>query len=297
MSTTLLIMAAGSGSRYGALKQFDGLGPDGEFLFEFLIYDALAAGFDHLVLITKREFVEDIGNYLQTRLPATVRIDVLAQEQGDLPTGVSMPPGRKKPWGTAHAVWVARNHIDGPFAVANADDFYGREAINNTIRFLQSNRNRLTFGSVPYTLRETLSSEGSVSRAVCMEEEGYLRRIVEYKEIVQDEKGIRDLESGDVFTGEEVTSMNFWVFYPEVFALIEQDLIAFFKEENNLDTEEVYIPKQAQQWIVENRARVRLTPACDDWFGVTYANDKSRARERLLRMTEQGHYPSPLWKG
>ena len=289
-------MAAGSGSRYGALKQFDQLGPEGEFLFEFLIYDAIAAGFDHLVVITKGEFVRDIGNYLRSRLPETVTIDVLAQEQADLPDGISVPSDRKKPWGTAHAVWVARNHIGGPFAVANADDFYGSAAIANTIRFLQTNQDRKTFGSVPYTLRETLSAEGSVSRAVCKGEEGFLRRIVEYKEIVKDKSGIRDLESGDEFTGDEVTSMNFWVFYPEVFPLIEQDLIAFFRDGKGLDTEEVYIPKQAQKWILENRARVRLTAPCQNWFGVTYANDKSRARERLLQMTEKGQYPSPLWK-
>ncbi|WKX78396.1 sugar phosphate nucleotidyltransferase [Zobellia laminariae] len=165
---TLLLMAAGSGSRYGKLKQFDDLGPKGEFLMEFGIYDALKNGFDHIVLITKKENVSLAENHLRPRIPANIKLDVLAQEITDLPEGCSFSGERKKPWGTAHAVWTARNVINGPFAVLNADDFYGQSAYANAADFAREHNNDDTFALVGYTLKNTLSEHGSVSRGVCL---------------------------------------------------------------------------------------------------------------------------------
>lgn len=165
---TLLLMAAGSGSRYGKLKQFDDLGPNGEFLMEFAISDALKNGFDHIVLITKKENVSFLDDYLRGRLPANIQLDVLAQELTDLPEGCTFEGERTKPWGgTAHAVWTARNVINGPFAVINADDFYGQPAYENAANFMRAHKDDNTYALVGYTLKNTLSDHGSVSRGVC----------------------------------------------------------------------------------------------------------------------------------
>ena len=174
---TLLLMAAGSGSRYGKLKQFDDLGPKEEFLMEFSIYDALKYGFDHIVAITKRENVDFLKEHLSSRLPKNIKLDVLAQEVNDLPEGVTFSGERAKPWGTAHAVWTARNVINRPFAIINADDYYGKNAFESAADFIKNNRNGETFGLIAYILKNTLSEHGSVSRGVCKSENGKLTSI------------------------------------------------------------------------------------------------------------------------
>ncbi len=293
---SILIMAAGSGSRYGALKQFDELGPCGEFLFEYGIYDAVACGFDHVVLITKKHYVSDLSTYLRERLPDEVKLDVLAQEVSDLPDGAGLSFEREKPWGTAHAVWTARKVIRGPFVVVNADDYYGRRSFELAAEFIGEQDEMSDFGLVPYRLSETLSTEGSVSRAVCRQNGDYLEDIVEYLELIRDEAGIVDLQTGSRFSGEELVSMNFWILGQEVFKLIEKDLVSFVASGDARSRGEIYIPKQVQQWMSRGKVRVRLTGSGSDWFGVTYANDKSRAMEQLRERTFKNFYPSPLWK-
>lgn len=292
---SILIMAAGNGSRYGTLKQFDELGPAGEFLFEFSVYDAIAEGFDHVVLITKKEHVEILHAYLRQRIPNNIQLVVLAQEVKDLPEGVLFQGIREKPWGTAHAVWTARKIIKDHFVVINADDYYGRTSMKRAMVFITGNREKLVFGSVPYILSETLSKEGSVSRAVCLAKDDSLSQIVEYLEVVKNEKGLFDIETNQAFSGHELTSMNFWIFTPEVFTLINRDLKDFVNSISTENSEEIYIPRQVQKWISTGEARVKLTDTADNWFGITYTNDKEKAKKELLRKTEDGVYSSPLW--
>ena len=292
---SILIMAAGNGSRYGTLKQFDEMGPNREFLFEYTLFDAISSGFDHVVIVTKKDHVDTLNEYLKERLPKDVKLDVVPQELPDLPKGCPVKSSRVKPWGTAHAVWVARNVIDNGFVVANADDYYGRESMRLAIDFIHSNEDASTFASVPYKLSETLSPEGSVTRAICKAEGSYLKNIVEVTEIREEGEKIIDKETSQVFTGEEVTSMNLWVFGPKVFNLLEKDLLEFVNSPNTKDQDEIYIPKQVQQWIELGKARVRLTGAGKGWFGVTYANDKKRAMHHLAERTRMKDYPAPLW--
>jgi UTP-glucose-1-phosphate uridylyltransferase len=293
---TILIMAAGNGSRYGTLKQFDEMGPNKEFLFEYTIFDAIRNGFEHVVMVTKKEHVETLSDYLRSRLPKNVRLDVVPQEITDLPEGVQAGGNRNKPWGTAHAVWVARNFIDNGFVVANADDYYGRESMHLASKFIDSNKEAIQFASIPYKLSDTLSSEGSVTRAICQAEGSFLKTITEVKEILKEGETIIDKETSRVFSGQEVTSMNLWVFGPEVFSLLEKDLLEFVNSPKTGNNDEIYIPKQVQHWIQDGQVRVLLTGAGKGWFGVTYANDKQRAMEHLVERTRLMDYPAPLWK-
>lgn len=293
---SILIMAAGNGSRYGTLKQFDELGPNKEFLFEFTLFDAISSGFDHVVIVTKKEHVDTLRAYLGPRLPKNVQLDVIAQQLSDLPKGSKFINERHKPWGTAHAVWVARDVIHNGFVVVNADDYYGKESMQLAMDFIMSSPKADEFASVPYKLGDTLSPEGSVTRAICREEQSYLKNIVEIREILVENGSIIDRETSQSFTGEEVTSMNLWVFGPRVFTLLEKDLLEFVNSEETTDSDEIYIPKQVQKWIQAGQASVRLTGAGKGWFGVTYANDKTRAMNHLANRTRLKDYPSPLWK-
>ncbi len=292
---TLLLMAAGRGSRYGALKQFDGLGPREEFLMEFSIYDALENGFDHIVVITQKDNVSFLQEYLSARIPDKVKLDVVSQDLNDLPEGVSYSGERAKPWGTAHAVWSARKVINGPFSVINADDYYGKKAFENAAGFVEQDRENNSFGLVAYTLKDTLSPYGSVSRGVCEQEGKYLSSVQERTEIAEGENGIVDADSGIEFTGDELVSMNFWVCRPSVFDRIEQDLRSFIAKGENLEKGEVYLPFVIQAMLQEGATRVEVIPSESMWFGVTYANDKETAMAHLRKMTEEGQYRSPLW--
>ena len=224
---TLLLMAAGSGSRYGKLKQFDDLGPNGEFLMEFAIYDAIQNGFKQVVVITKTENVSFLEEHLSKRLPENITLNVLAQELTDLPEGVTFTGERKKPWGTAHAVWTARNVINGPFVVINADDFYGQSAYKKAADFITSNTK--AYALLGYTLKDTLSEHGSVSRGVCEVEGDNLIAVQERLKIVQKDGNIIDEDTGLKFTGDEQASMNFWVCRPSIFDKIEAEFRIFLK--------------------------------------------------------------------
>ncbi|MBT8282039.1 MAG: UTP--glucose-1-phosphate uridylyltransferase [Muriicola sp.] len=289
-------MAAGRGSRYGALKQFDGLGPQEEFLMEFSIYDALENGFDHIVVITQKDNVNFLKEYLSARIPGEIKLDVVAQEVKDLPDGVSYTGERTKPWGTAHAVWSAREVIDGPFSVINADDYYGKQAFKNAARFVARDSDPNAFGLVAYTLKDTLSPYGSVSRGVCKQDGNALLSVEERTKIEEGEDGITDTDSGLKFSGDELVSMNFWVCKPVIFDQIEEDIRSFFKDEENLEKGEVYLPFVIQAMLKQGATRVEVIPSESMWFGVTYANDKETAMAQLKTMTSEGQYRSSLWK-
>ncbi|MDX1328647.1 MAG: sugar phosphate nucleotidyltransferase [Arenibacter sp.] len=292
---TLLLMAAGSGSRYGKLKQFDTLGPKDEFLMEFSLYDAIKNGFEHVVAITKKENVEDLKEHLSQRLPKNIKLDVLAQEIDDLPEGVTYTGDRVKPWGTAHAVWTARNVIDGPFAIINADDYYGKNAYKSASDFIRSNNNESTYGLVAYTLKNTLSEHGSVSRGVCKSENNKLTSIHEHIQIEKNGDVIKDLDTGTEFNGEELVSMNFWVCQPSIFPFITGYLTDFINNNDNIAKGEIYLPFAIKEMIDQELIDVDVLASDSQWFGVTYASDKETAVTELQKMTDNNEYPSPVW--
>jgi NDP-sugar pyrophosphorylase family protein len=290
---TLLLMAAGSGSRYGKLKQFDDLGPNGEFLMEFAIYDAIQNNFEQIVVITKAENVDFLKEHLGPRLPQHIQLNVLAQELTDLPEGASFSGERKKPWGTAHAVWTARDVIHGPFVVINADDFYGQAAYQKAAEFMRANPT--DYALLGYTLKDTLSDHGSVSRGVCQVSGDDLVSVQERLKLVATDKGIVDEDSGLAFSGDEQASMNFWVCRPSIFKKIEAEFKTFLKDPERIATGELYIPFLIQEMLQAKEIKVKCIPSGGDWFGVTYASDKEKAMESLQLKTKEGQYPAPLW--
>ncbi|VAW17173.1 hypothetical protein MNBD_BACTEROID03-2247 [hydrothermal vent metagenome] len=293
---TLLLMAAGRGSRYGKLKQFDDLGPEGEFLMEFSIYGALESGFDHIVVITQKDNIDFLRKHLQERLPQNIQLDVLSQELTDLPEGASFSGEREKPWGTAHAVWSARNVIKNAFVVINADDFYGKSAYQKAAEFIQYNKGPKDFALVGYPLKDTLSEHGPVSRGICkVDPNNILISVDERTEIEQQESVLKDQDSGLEFNGNELASMNFWICQPSIFSSTETQFREFLKHEEQVQKGEIYLPFVIQQMKDDHEAVIRALPSDSEWFGVTYASDKEKAIESLLRKTKEGQYPSPLW--
>lgn len=290
---TLLLMAAGSGSRYGKLKQFDELGPKEEFLMEFAIYDAIKNDFKQIVVITKKENVSFLNDYLSERLPKDIKLDVLAQELIDLPDGVSFTGERKKPWGTAHAVWTARNVINGPFVVINADDFYGQAAYKKAADFIKSDDH--AYALLGYTLKDTLSEHGSVSRGVCKVSGDDLLSVEERLKLVQKGDIVLDEDTGLEFSGEEQASMNFWICRTSIFAKIESEFKIFLNDEDRVANSELYLPFMIQEMLQAKEIDVKCIPSGGDWFGVTYASDKETAMESLQNKTNKGQYVSPLW--
>ena len=208
---TLLLMAAGSGSRYGKLKQFDDLGPADEFLMEFSIFDALKNNFNHIVVITKAANKSFLESHLSNLIPSDVKLDVLVQEINDIPEGVYLDTKREKPWGTAHAVWTARHVIKGCFVIINADDYYGQNAFEGAANFIKNNRSDNTFALVAYNLKNTLSKFGSVSRGVCEVENNHLKSIIERTQISEKGSQIIDEDSGVTLDPNAAVSMNFWI--------------------------------------------------------------------------------------
>ncbi|MDP5061293.1 MAG: sugar phosphate nucleotidyltransferase [Maribacter sp.] len=291
---TLLLMAAGSGSRYGKLKQFDDLGPNGEFLMEFAIYDAIQNNFEQIVVITKKENVSFLEEHLSKRIPSTIKLNVLAQELTDLPDGVTFTGERKKPWGTAHAVWTARKVIDGPFVVINADDFYGQSAYKKAADFMKSNDD--AYALLGYTLKDTLSEHGSVSRGVCEVNGDNLVSVQERLKLVQKENNIVDEDTNLEFTGDEQASMNFWVCRPSIFDKIESEFRIFLNDDDRIANSELYIPLMIQEMLQAKEIEVKCIPSGGDWFGVTYASDKEKAMNSLKEKSDSGNYPAPIWK-
>ncbi len=288
-------MAAGNGSRYGALKQFDYLGPKNEYLFEFSIYDAINNGFDHIVIVTKKQFIKAISDYLVSRLPKNIKFDIIAQKVEDIPLVVTKVFKREKPWGTAHAVWSARNYISNSFLVINADDYYGNDTFTKSYNFMVNDVSSKTFGLVPYILKETLSDFGAVSRGICKVKNGLLLEINEFTKIKFKNNRIIDLESKTPLKGNDLASMNFWICSSFIFNEIESEFIEFLDSNTNIEKGEIYIPTVIQSMVDKDLVKIKLTKPSVSWFGVTYKEDKENAKQRLKEMTLNKKYPSPLW--
>ena len=292
---TLLLMAAGSGSRYGKLKQFDDLGPAEEFLMEFSIFDALKNNFNHIVVITKAANKSFLESHLSERLPKEVKLDVLVQDIKDIPETVTLNTQREKPWGTAHAVWTARNVIKGSFVIINADDYYGQNAFAGAANFIKNNENPDAFALVAYSLKNTLSKFGSVSRGVCEVNNHKLTSIIERTKISEQASQIIDEDSGVILAPDTAVSMNFWICNTSIFKYIETYFASFLENSDNLEKSEIYLPFVTQEMMENGHITVDVIDAQSTWFGVTYYDDKKEAVSTLAELTKQGAYPTPLW--
>lgn len=298
----LVIMAAGMGSRYGGLKQLDPLGPGGEFLLDYSIYDAMAAGFDKVVFVIKRENLELFRETVGKRIEKHVKVDYVFQTIDDIPQGITVPEGRVKPWGTAHAVYCCRKVVDEPFAVINSDDFYGREAFESLGRFLSSQESSPVhrYCMAGYYLKNTLTENGSVSRGVCSSNAGKLTTIVEHTKIERLSDGmlVNTFEDGSIEKLDEelLVSMNCWGFTPDFFTALEDGLTGFFDANKaNLLKAEYYLLTAVQKEISEMTATVDILQTDAKWFGVTYKEDRAGVVQEIRKLIDEGKYPQRLW--
>ena len=297
MAPTLVVMAAGLGSRYGGLKQIDPIGPHGEIIIDYSIHDALQAGFDKIVFVVKEEtaevFREKIGKHIET----LAETRYVLQDLHDLPPGLQAPVGRLKPWGTAHAVYAARAVVKEPFAVINADDFYGPSSYHILHEYLRGGSP--DYCMVGYVLDNTLTENGHVARGVCtVGADGLLAGIREYTRIERRDGGVVYLEDGGTWgelPSDSTVSMNMWGFTPGLFPEIEGRFPDFLASSaDNLLQAEYFLPNLIGALLHEGKARVKVLKTGERWFGVTYQQDKPLVCEAVLRLTEAGRYPRNL---
>ena len=300
---TLVIMAAGMGSRYGGLKQIDPVDEQGNKIIDFSIYDAIRAGFKKVVFIIKKENEHDFKTLIGDRVKDRIEVEYVFQELTDIPKGSGVPEGRVKPWGTAHAVLSCRGIIDGPFAVINADDFYGREAFKLICDFLSGLKPGAEgeYAMVGYKIENTLTENGYVSRGICStDDNGYLKDIVERTHIEKRNGGAAFTEDGEHYTDispESIVSMNLWGFSKGFIDEINLSFERFFKETvpgNPLKAEH-YLPGVVDELLKAGRAKVKVLRSSDRWFGVTYKEDKPFVEESIRKLKEKGEYPDKLW--
>lgn len=301
---TLIIMAAGMGSRYGGLKQLDPLGPGGEFLLDYSIYDAIKAGFTKVVFVIKKENLELFRETVGERIEKAIKVEYAFQTIEDILENGTIPEGRVKPWGTAHAVYCCRKYVDEPFAVINSDDFYGAEAFKCLADYLgktQANDNIHRYSMAAYMLKNTLTENGSVSRGVCLDKDGDLTSITEHTKIerLSDGRLINTDENGKIEELDENlhVSMNCWGFTPEFFGTLEKGLKDFFEinKGEKLNKAEYYLLTAVQDEIDAGTATVKLLETDAKWFGVTYKEDRPKVVEAIRRLIDEGKYPEKLW--
>ena len=300
MKPTLLILAAGMGSRYGGLKQLDGVGPSGETILEYSIYDAIRAGFGKIVFVIRPDFAEDFKSQISSKFADTIAVDFVFQELHMIPEGFQVPSDRQKPWGTGHAILLARDVIKEPFVAINADDFYGAASYQLLADFLNdiNDLTAPTYAMVGYILRNTLSEHGSVARGVCQREGNYLKNIVELTKIEKTQNGAKYTdENGQVHSlnGDEIVSLNIWGFTPALFDQLDRLFANFLKEEGQALKSEFYIPTVVGTLIDQGAATVEVLPSQEPWFGVTYREDKPAVMDSIRRLVDQQHYPENLW--
>lgn len=300
MKPTLFILAAGMGSRYGGLKQLDGLGPNGETIMDYSVYDAVRAGFGKVVFVIRESFETDFRDIVLKKYENIIETEVVFQELDKLPKGFSLNPNREKPWGTNHAVMMGKGVIKEPFAVINADDFYGKESFEVIAEFLRNAVGKENqYCMVGYRLGNTLSESGSVARGVCVvNEEGNLTNVVERTSIIKEENGIVYTdENGNKVVLEENTpvSMNFWGFTPEYFDYSDEMFADFLTKHGDELKSEFFIPLVVNNLIVEKRASCKVLDTDSKWFGVTYANDRPDVVKKINELIEKGIYPSKLY--
>jgi choline kinase len=311
MSLCLVVLAAGMGSRYGGLKQIDPVGPAGETVLDYAVYDALRAGFTRVVFVIRRDFETVFREKIGSRYAGRVAVDYVYQSLDTLPAGYSVPAGREKPWGTGHAVWCVRDAVTESFSVINADDFYGADSFRQLARFLgaPAPEERASggdsvqvataasapavarFAMVGFKLANTLSEHGTVARGVCtVDREGELRSVVETTNIAPDDVG-----AGRRFSGGEIVSMNCWGFTPGLFGRLDAHLREFLAARGGDLKAEFYLPVAVSAMVDRGEATVRVLPSDSAWFGVTYREDRPRAEAAIAGLVRSGAYPARLW--
>lgn len=289
------------GSRYGGLKQLDPMGPNGEVILDYSVYDAIRAGFGKVVFIIRKDFADIFKEKIGSRFADKIEVDYAYQDLNDLPEGFTVPEGREKPWGTTHALRAARDVVKEPFAVVNADDFYGSDAFKQAANFLMTvkdDADKAHYGLVAYNLKRTLSDHGDVNRGVCAGKDGYLVSVEEYVKIQREEDGV---VRGENLKGERLpvdencpVSMNFWVFTPSFMELVEPHMVDFLKARGAELKSESYIPTFVDEMISTGRADCKMIDTTSSWFGVTYPQDKPIVVESINKLIEEGEYPSKL---
>ncbi|MBM6929802.1 nucleotidyltransferase [[Clostridium] spiroforme] len=305
MKTTLIIMAAGIGSRYGkGIKQLAKIGPHDEILMDYSIYDALEAGFNKVVFIIRKDIEEEFREVIGNRIEKHVEVEYVFQELKDVPDGCTVPADRHKPWGTGQAILACKGIVKEPFAIINADDYYGKLAFKKLHDFLISadtSQSEFTMAMAGFILKNTLSDNGTVTRGICIEnEDGYLTKVIETKGIIVDKNGnlVCDTrESRDIIDFDNRVSMNMWAGYPNFIDYLENGFKEFLLDDtDNPITKEYLLPIIVDQLIQSNRATVKVLQTTDCWFGVTYPEDKEIVVKAMQQLIEQGIYPENLWK-
>lgn len=301
MKPTLLVLAAGMGSRYGGLKQLDQVGPSGETIIDYSIFDAIRAGFGKVVFIIRRDIEKEFKAAVGSRYEGKIAVDYAFQQIDALPEGFSVPEGREKPWGTGHAVYTAKELINEPFAVINGDDFYGREGFQLLADCLCKSKDgaKADFSMCGFIMRNTLSDNGSVSRGVCeVNSTGNLTEVVEHTKIERNAKAAKSfMKDGSVvdFTGDEIVSMNMWGFTPSLFEYMDDMFVDFLKVHGQEMKSEFFIPLVADTLIKNGKATVKVMTSEDEWFGITYREDKPTVVASIKKLVEQGIYPNKLF--
>ena len=299
MQPTLLILAAGMASRYGSMKQIQGFGPSGETIMDYSIYDAMRAGFTKVVFIIRKDFAENFKNIMEPKLKGKIATDYVYQDMNSFTGDYKIPAERTKPWGTAHAVLCAKDAVKEPFAVINADDFYGRDAFEKAYAFLTKQVNEKLYCIIGYELAKTLSDNGTVSRGVCqVDGNDNLISIAERTKIYQDGDKITYEEGDKKFEVpfDSKVSMNFWGFDPSVFAYTQKIFAEFLEEQGTNPKAEFFIPIIGDKLIREGKGNIKVIPTSAQWFGVTYKEDASGVQASLNALIAKGEYPSNLWK-
>ncbi|HEX7469139.1 MAG TPA: sugar phosphate nucleotidyltransferase [Verrucomicrobiae bacterium] len=294
---TLLVLAAGMGSRYGGLKQIDPVGPDRETIIDYSIYDALRAGFGKLVFVIRHDIEAPFKQIIGARFEKRMAVEYVFQELDKLPPGFSVPPGRTKPWGTTQAILMAADVIHEPFAAINADDFYGAASFRVLAEHLRSGS--ADYAMVGFILRNTLSEFGSVARGACrVGADGYLQGIAELTKIEKDGNDAKYTDAAGILHrlgGNETVSMNMWGFTPALFAQLREEFIAFLQKSGKDEKTECYIPLIVNNLTSTGRARCKVLRTTDAWFGVTYREDRPRVIESVRTLITRGEYPEKLW--
>lgn len=300
MKPTLLILAAGLGSRYGGVKQMDKVGPSGESIIDYSIYDAIRAGFGKVVFVINKNIEKDFKEIFEPKLKGRIETAYVLQEIEKLPAAFVCPEERSKPWGTAHAILAAKDVIEEPFAVINADDFYGAESYLTIKKFFdQIQKGKLQFSMVGFNLEKTITDFGTVSRGVCtLDSEKNLIEVNERTNIQRKDGAIgyySDDQEWNALVGDEIVSMNFWGFTPDLFKHLEEGFKNFLKDNIQKPKSEYYIPTIVTELIAKGLADFKVLESKDQWFGVTYQQDKPVVIESVKNLVESGLYPHQLW--
>lgn len=303
---TLVVLAAGMGSRYGGLKQLDPVGPSGEAILDYSVYDAMKVGFSKVVFIIRKDFEDVFKDKVIKKYTGYIDVDYVFQDLNDLPCPYKVPDGRTKPWGTTHAMLCTKNVINTPFAIINADDFYGRDAYATLYDYLISdeiNQNNnvdvLNFAMVGFMLENTLSENGSVARGICQaNQDGHLTRVEELLKVFKTDDGAEDRpEDGPVrkLSGKEPVSMNMWAFSPEVFKPLEKAFVTWLDKNVDVEKSECFIPVEMDNFIKNKIANIKVLPTNSKWFGVTYKEDKPKVMASIQDLIDKGLYPAKLF--